>query len=62
MRCRDLTEKIFTCVAEIMLPSKNIFCQMDKVNYTNAFNEFLLMMNKQEEEEMNMECLMEAFK
>ena len=34
----------------------------DKVNYTNAFNEFLLMMNKQEEEEMNMESLMEAFK
>ena len=34
----------------------------DKLNYTIEFNEFLMMMNKQEEEEMNMESLMEAFK
>ena len=34
----------------------------DKVNYTIEFNEFLMMMSKQEEEEMNMESLMEAFK
>ena len=34
----------------------------DKVNYTIEFNEFLRMMSKQEEEELNMDSLMEAFK
>ena len=34
----------------------------DKVNFTIEFNEFLQMMSKQEEEELNMDSLIEAFK
>ena len=34
----------------------------DKVNLTIEFNEFLRMMSNHNEEELNMESLMEAFK
>ena len=34
----------------------------DRVYNSIEFNEFLMMMSNQEKEEINMECLMEAFK
>ena len=34
----------------------------DKLYFTIEFNEFLRMMSKQQEEEINMDALIEAFK